>query len=395
MDKSEGRVLTTHTGSLPRSAELVDLVTRRIAGHEIDAERFLAVVQRDMEHVVAKQLEAGIVIGGDGEAPRPGFANYVTERMTGFGGVSQRKTLTDFANFPGYAALKAGDVDERFVEQANMVPVPAAQQPVHYDDDLAAVREELAIFAEVIDQAEGGFAETFVTAASPGIVSTMHVQDVEHPPYATDEEYVFALADELRKEYAFIVDQGHLLQLDCPDLAMEWIIMFGDRPLGEFLARVEVHIEAINRAIAGLPPDRIRLHACWGNLDSPHTDDIELREVLGLLYEAKVGALSIPLANPRHAHEWREFERTPPPDDMILIAGVIDSTTNYVEHPDLVADRICHVAEAVGDPTRIVAGVDCGFETWAGQSMVAHDVVWAKLGALSDGAQRASERLFA
>jgi 5-methyltetrahydropteroyltriglutamate--homocysteine methyltransferase len=394
MQKSDGQILTTHTGSLPRSRELVDLVMRRLGGDEVDPAAFREAAERDMAEVVARQLHAGIAIGGDGEAPRPGFASYISGRMSGFGGVSNRKTLTDFHNFPGYAALKAGEPDELFVDQANFFVVPAAQHEVHYDDDLAAVREELDLFATTLEAAHGRFAETFVTAASPGIVSTMHVQDDEHPPYATDEDYVFALAEELRKEYAYIVEQGHLLQLDCPDLAMERFIMFGDRPVGEFLARVEVHIEAINRAIVDLPPERVRLHVCWGNIDSPHTDDPALGEIVDLLYRANVGALSLPLANPRHAHEWRQLAATPPPGDMLLIAGVIDSTTNYVEHPDLVADRVCQVAEALGDPTRVIAGVDCGFETWAGQHMVAHDVVWAKLDALTEGAQRATKRLF-
>jgi len=394
MQKSDGQILTTHTGSLPRSRELVDLVMRRLGGDEVDPAAFREAAERDMAEVVARQLDVGIAIGGDGEAPRPGFASYVPERMSGFGGVSNRRTLTDFKNFPGYAALKAGEPDELLVDQANFFVVPAAQHRVHYDDDLAAVREELDLFATTLAAADGRFAETFVTAASPGIVSTMHVQDDEHPPYETDEDYVFALAEELRKEYAYIVEQGHLLQLDCPDLAMERFIMFGGRPVGEFLARVEIHIAAINRAIAELPSDRVRLHVCWGNLDSPHTDDPALGEIVELLYRADVGALSLPLANPRHAHEWRQLAATPPPRHMLLIAGVIDSTTNYVEHPDLVADRICQVAEAIGDPTRVIAGVDCGFETWAGQHMVAHDVVWAKLDALTEGARRATKRLF-
>jgi 5-methyltetrahydropteroyltriglutamate--homocysteine methyltransferase len=233
-----------------------------------------------------------------------------------------------------------------------------------------------------------------VTAATPGIVTTTLLRRDDNPAYATDEEYLLDMAEALRAEYERIVARGHVLQLDAPDLAMERHLMFRDRPLSEFLARVELHVEAINRAIAGIPRERVRLHVCWGNYDGPHVDDVELETLLPFVSEAHVGALSLPCGNPRHQHEWKALERRPLPDDMLLIAGVIDVTTNYVEHPEVVADRIERFARAIGDPRRVLASTDCGFSTFAGYTLVAEDVAWAKLETLARGAEIASERLF-
>jgi len=205
---------------------------------------------------------------------------------------------------------------------------------------------------------------------------------------------VLAVAKELKHEYDYVVSQGHILQLDAPDLAMERVIMFGDRPLGEFLERVELHIEAMNIALADIPKDRVRLHVCWGNWQGPHQDDVPVQDLLPLLYQANVGALSIPLGNPRHEHECKAFRDLPLPDDKVLIPGVIDVTTNYLEHPEVVANRICNIVDAVGDKTRVIAGTDCGFGTFASYEFVAQDVCWAKLGALAEGAKIASDRLW-
>jgi len=229
-----------------------------------------------------------------------------------------------------------------------------------------------------------------MTAASPGVIATILLS----AHYDSHEQYVMALAREMRKEYELIHARGLLLQVDCPDLAMERVRFFQNDSLEVFQRSVELHVEAINQATAGIPPDRIRLHVCWGNYDGPHTHDVPLEAVLPLFYRARVGALSLPLANPRHQHEYRVFKQHPLPDSMLLLPGVIDTTTNYVEHPEVVADRIAAAVEAVGDRTRVIASTDCGFGTFAGSEMVAHRVVWAKLGALTEGAAIASRRLF-
>jgi 5-methyltetrahydropteroyltriglutamate--homocysteine methyltransferase len=234
------------------------------------------------------------------------------------------------------------------------------------------------------------FVERFMSAASPGVIATVHLNAF----YDSHERYVLALAREMQKEYELIHARGLLLQLDCPDLAMERARFFGHEPLDRFVRAVETHIEAINRAVARIPPERIRLHVCWGNYDGPHTHDVPLEAILPALYRARVGALSLELANPRHAHEHKVLKRLPLPDGMLLLPGVIDSTTNFVEHPEVVADRICQAVDAVGDRSRVIASVDCGFGTFAGSEMVADSVVWAKLGALAEGARLASARLF-
>jgi 5-methyltetrahydropteroyltriglutamate--homocysteine methyltransferase len=215
----------------------------------------------------------------------------------------------------------------------------------------------------------------------------------DNPAYANQEEYVLGLAEELRNEYELVVSRGHVLQLDAPDLAMERMMTFHGRPLGDFLDHVELHIEAINRAVAAIPRDRVRLHVCWGNYEGPHVDDVELADVLPRLYEANVGAISLPTANPRHEHDWRAFQQHPLPDEMLLIIGTIDVTTNFVEHPQVVADRICRFADVVGKH-RLIASTDCGFGTSAGQVNVAEDVVWAKLASLTAGAELATRQLF-
>ena len=322
--------------------------------------------------------------------------------MTGFGGIAQRGTVTDFAKFPGYAALKmaalrgASNDDGDVTATASLYQMPEAQDSIRYDETLAAAREETALFAHSL--AESGvadrFAETFVTAAAPGIISTTLLRAEDNPAYATDREYVFALAAELKKEYDHIVSEGHILQIDAPDLALERQIMFLDKPLDAFLERAALHVEALNLALADIPPEKVRLHVCWGNWDGPHIDDIDLAPLLPILYEARVGALSIACANPRHQHEWREFRTHRLPDRMALIPGVIDVTTNYLEHPQVVADRICQFVDAVGDKERVIAGCDCGFSTFAGWVMVPADVAWKKMEMLSEGARIASERLW-
>jgi len=266
---------------------------------------------------------------------------------------------------------------------------PQAIAEIEYVD-LTDAGRECDLFQRCTDGEPRRFVERFMTAASPGTIATILL----NAHYDSHERYIRALAREMRKEYALIHARGLVLQLDCPDLAMERARFFQDESLEGFLNFVELHVDAINEAIAGIPPDRVRLHFCWGNYDGPHTHDVPLEPLLPLLYRARVGALSLPFASPRHQHEWKALERHPLPDGMLLLPGVIDTTTNVVEHPEVVADRIAAAVEVVGDRRRVIASTDCGFGTFAGSEMIAHSVVWAKLAALKEGAALATKRLW-
>jgi 5-methyltetrahydropteroyltriglutamate--homocysteine methyltransferase len=383
--RSERRILTTHVGSLPRPPALRDLLVRRDRGEAVDPAALAREVDAAVAHVVGKQLEVGIDVGNNGEQPRAGFSTYVAGRMRGFGGASRRLPARDLIDFPDYADMLA----RRRKDAARIADAPQAVAEVEYAD-LRPAAEECDGFLRETDGRAPGFTERFMTAASPGVIATILLS----AHYRSHEAYIRALAREMRKEYELIHSRGLLLQVDCPDLAMERVRFFQNDSLEAFQQAVALHVEAINQATAGIPADRIRLHVCWGNYDGPHTHDVALEAVLPLLYRARVGALSLPLANPRHQHEYRVLRRHPLPDSMLLLPGVIDTTTNYVEHPEVVADRIAQAVDAVGDRTRVIASTDCGFGTFAGSEMVAHRVVWAKLGALVEGAALASRRLF-
>jgi 5-methyltetrahydropteroyltriglutamate--homocysteine methyltransferase len=386
MLKSENRILTTHVGSLPRNPKLSDLLIRQERGEKIDEAMLEREAESAVAHVVERQLAAGVDIGNDGEQPRIGFQTYVPQRMKGFGGESKRPTPQDIREFPGYAAV----LQRRgMLSGAKVFNAPQAVGPLSYED-LGAVRKECDMFDRAAGGARRQFAERFMTAATPGIVATTMLNAY----FDSHERYVFAIADEMRKEYEYIHSRGLILQLDSPDLAMERTFLFQDKPVSDFVKIVELHIAAMNRALANIPRDRVRLHVCWGNYDGPHTRDVALEDILPAICQGRVGALSLEGANPRHEHEYKVLKRMPPPDGMVIIPGVIDSTCCYVEHPEVVADRICRVAEAIGDRTRVIAGVDCGFGTFAGWEMVPEDVVWAKLAALREGADLATRRLW-
>ena len=377
---SDDRILTTHAGSLPRPPALAELHGRRSRGEAVDPDELRRAVEEATAAVIAAQVDVGVDIGNDGEQARESFVTYVQHRMTGFGGESQRPMMRDLSEHPDFLELAV----PRFQRiKVSLMSAPAAIGDVAYRDG-----GELA--AECDLAADAPFAETFMTACSPGIVASA----MENRHYPSMEEYVRAVAAALRTEYLAIVDRGLLLQIDAPDLALERHTLFADRPLAEFLDWVELVIDAINGALAGIDPSRVRLHVCWGNYEGPHTHDVDLAEIQSRLYAAHVGALVISMANARHAHEVTCFERQPLPDSMALVAGVIDTTSNYVEHPEVVADRIERAARAVGDPARVIAGTDCGFDTTAGIGDVAPSLVWEKLRALRAGADRASERLF-
>jgi 5-methyltetrahydropteroyltriglutamate--homocysteine methyltransferase len=385
--RSEERILTTHAGSLPRPPGLVGLYVRRAAGEAVDPAELEAAGRAALDWVVPRQIAVGIDVGNNGEQQREGFFLHLQRRMSGFGGAWQRRQRGDVLRYPKFMAWMEAQQKGRSAV-SNFQP-PMAVGEVRYLDP-GAIRAECQDFRRALERAEGGFVEPFLTAPSPGIVAAA----MKNEHYESEEAYLSALADALRVEYEAIVGHGFLLQLDCPDLALERHIGYQDRPLRDFLSFVERVVAAINRALEQVPRERVRMHVCWGNYEGPHDQDVALAEIWPLIREARVGGFVFPFANPRHAHEYRCFAGGALNDDQILVAGVIDTLTNFVEHPEVVAERIERVAAAVGDPKRVLAGTDCGFDTSAGMGRVAEDVVWAKLRALHDGAQIASERLF-
>jgi 5-methyltetrahydropteroyltriglutamate--homocysteine methyltransferase len=352
---------------------------RRSRGEEVDLDDLRTAVEEATAAAIGNQMAAGVDIGNDGEQARESFVTYVQHRMTGFGDTSQRPLMRDLAEHPDFMELAL----PRFRRmKVNLMAAPAAIAEVTY-------RDTSELDAECALVADAPFAQTFMTACSPGIVASA----MENRHYDTQDAYVRAVAAALSTEYRAIAESGLLLQIDAPDLAMERHTLFWDRPLSEFLAWVELVVDAINGALDGIDPANVRLHVCWGNYEGPHTHDVAFEDIQPLLYEANVGALVVSMANARHAHEVGCFERRPLPDHMALVAGVIDTTSNYVEHPEVVADRIERAAAAVGDPRRVIAGTDCGFDTTAGIGDVAPSLVWEKLRALRAGADLASDRM--
>ena len=388
MRRSTERILTTHAGSLPRPEDLTGLFVRRARGESVGTDEIAAAGLDALRAIVPKQVEAGVDVGNNGEQQRDSFFLYLKERLTGLGGTWQRPSRADVDRYP--------DFKKRYLEQTSskgrVSPnegLPMAIGEVRYVD-AAAIEAECRDFSAVLNANPGAFSEAFMNAPSPGIVAAA----IKNQHYDTDLKYLQALGEALRVEYEAIVRAGFVLQIDAPDLALERHISFKDRPLSAFVDFVENVVSVINAALRNIPPDRVRLHVCWGNSKSPHDSDVPLEDILPTVRQAKVGALYLPFAGPRHAHEFRCFERFPLRDEQLLIAGVIDPLTNIVEHPEVVADRIGRVAAVLGDPSKVIAANDCGFDTSAGWGRVAPDVVWAKLRSLRDGARIASERLF-
>src|SRR5262245_38041772 len=387
MQSSQQRILTTHTGSLPRPRLLLDLLVRQERGEPIDKEEFDRQVEAAVKGVINKQLAAGIDIGNDGEESRSGFAGYVTQRMTGFGGGATRPPWRDFVDFPDFAELWQNRMTHQTT--AAILTTPQAVAEVEYTN-LNAAEQECDLFVRWYNGLPQKFTDRFMTAVSPGMVATYLLNAY----YNSHENYVLAVARQLKKEYELIHAKGLLLQIDAPDLACDHAWFFQHLSLQEFQKVVEFNVAAINLATENIPAHRIRLHVCWANIDSPHVHDAPLVELLPILYQAKVGALSVELANPRHQHEYAVFKQYPLPDSLLLIPGVIDPKTTYVEHPQVVANRIMQTVEAVGDRSRVIAGVDCGFSTVAGLEVVADSVVWAKLRTLREGADLAGAKLW-
>jgi 5-methyltetrahydropteroyltriglutamate--homocysteine methyltransferase len=388
MQKSAERILTTHTGSLPRPAELTRLYALRSGGNTVDEAEIDRAGRGAVRQVVRKQRAAGIDVGNNGEQQRDSFFLYLKTRLSGLGGSWQRPSRADVDRYPQFKRMWEEQHASK-TQVSALGGLPKAIGEVRYLD-ARAINDECRYFKTVLDENPGAFVEAFMNAPSPGIVTTA----VRNEHYDTLDAYLAALGNALQVEYEAIVQHGFLLQIDAPDLALERHITYKDQPLAAFIGFVERVVATINKAIASIPPERVRLHVCWGNSESPHDADVPLKDILPVLQQAKVGGFVLPFANPRHAHEFRCFEKYPLRDDQVLVAGVIDSLTNFVEHPEVVADRIERVAAVVGDPSRVLAGTDCGFDTSAGWGRVAEDVVWAKLASMRDGARLASRRLF-
>jgi len=388
MKLSQGRILTTHTGSLPRPPELVRLYTERLRGRTDLEEEIEAVGTAAVEAVVARQIEAGIDVIDNGEQQRESFVLYLRRRLSGMGGEGERKGPADVDDYPVFKAQRREEASRR-VAVTNVDFLPKAIGEIRYLDQ-ASVEKECSDFAAALKGHDGQYVEAFYTAPSPGLLASI----VKNEHYDTFDAYLAALGAALKVEYDTVARHGFVLQLDCPDLAMERHNSFRDRPIAEFLEFIEKVVDTINRAIAEIPRERVRAHVCWGNYEGPHDHDVPLAEVLPIVQRLDVGALVLPFGNARHAYEYHCLERFPLADDQAIVAGVIDTLSNVVEHPETIAERLVRVAEAVGDPTRVLAGTDCGFDTSAGNGRVAPDIVWGKLAALRDGARLASERLF-
>lgn len=384
MHRSEERILTTHVGSLPRDPVLSDLLIRDEAGEKVDRAEMARLAEKAVHHVVRQQVACGVDVINDGEQPRVGFQTYVPQRMKGFGGESKRPRSRDFTDFPIFGEFML----KRIPRRSKVTNAPQAIADVVYED-LGPANDEVRLFKSALKDLSPPPAETFMTAAAPGIIATTML----NAHYDTHEAYVFALARQMKKEYELIA-RDFVLQIDSPDLALERTVLFQDKTNAEFVAIAEMHVAALNEALSGIPRERVRLHCCWGNNEGPHTHDIPLAEVFPVLCQARVGALSIEFANPRHQHEYAALKKAKLPPEFILIPGVIDTTTNFVEHPEVVANRICEAVDAVGDRSRVIASSDCGFGTFAGYELVASDVVWAKLKACREGADIATRRLW-
>ena len=380
MKRSTERFLTTHTGSLPRPEDLIRTMFAKEEGVPVDAAALAARIRASVAEVVGKQIEAGVDVVDDGEMSKPSYATYPKDRLTGFAGASHPLQYQDLVDFPGMARRVFGDPGRARRK------TPACTGPVASRDDGAAAADAANLGAAL---AGAKAAEGFLTAASPGVIS-LFFRD-EH--YGSHEKYLFAIAEAMRPEYEAVARAGFVLQIDCPDLAMGRHIQYAALSTEEFRKAARLHIEALNHALANVPPDQARVHLCWGNYEGPHHYDVPLADIIDVVFTARVNGISFEAANPRHGHEWRVFERVKLPAGKVLIPGVIDSTTNFIEHPELVAERIARYAKLVGRDN-VIAGTDCGFGTWVGQSAVDPDIVWAKLATLAAGARLASKEFW-
>ena len=381
MSIGAGRTLTTHTGSLPRPDDLIQMMWAKADGIPVDEAALSDRIATAVQQIVDRQIDAGVAIVNDGEMSKPSYATYVKDRLHGFGGESvQNYFFADLVDYPRSAEMVAANPGRR----KRTAPACSGEISVR---DRDAIALDMANLGKAV--ASSPAAGTFSSAASPGVVSLFFANEF----YATDEEYLFAIAEAMRYEYETIAAAGATVQLDCPDLAMGRHSAYADMDIPEFRRRVAMNIEALNHAVRNIPAGRLRMHLCWGNYPGPHHRDVDLADIIDIVWTAKPQTVLFEAANPRHAHEWTLFESIEVPDDKILCPGVIEPQSNYIEHPELVAQRIERYAALVGRD-RVMAGVDCGFSVHVGMQGIDPDVTWAKLRALADGAAIASERLW-
>ncbi len=378
--RSIDRCLTTHTGSLPRPDDLVRMMYAKEEGQAVDRAELASQVRKAVAAVVARQREAGVDIINDGEMSKPSYATYVKDRLSGFGGTGNTFVYQDLADFPTLAKRVFGDPGR------SRRKTPACNGPIAVHDS-EAVRTDIDNLASAIGTSDRR--QVFISAASPGVISLFFRNEF----YSSADAYLEAIAAAMRVEYEAIVAAGFDLQIDCPDLAMGRHIQYANLDLAQFRRRAMKHVEALNHALANVAPERVRLHVCWGNYEGPHHYDVPFADIVDIVFSARPASVSFEAANPRHAHEWALFETVKLPQGKVLIPGVIESKSNFIEHPELIANRISNYARLVGREN-VIAGSDCGYGTWVGQAAVDPDVVWAKFGALAEGARIATRRFW-
>jgi 5-methyltetrahydropteroyltriglutamate--homocysteine methyltransferase len=378
--RSNERFLTTHTGSLPRPPDLIKMMYAKEEGVPIDRPALGQRIRAAVAEVVAKQVKAGVDIVNDGEMSKPSYATYIKDRLDGFGGTGNTFVYQDLAEFPTLQQRVFGDPGR------SRRKTPACNAPIAVRDKEAAATDTANLKAAM--EAEGR-KTGFMSAASPGVVSLFFRND----HYPSHEKYLEAIAEAMRHEYETVAAAGFILQIDCPDLAMGRHIQYADLDVKEFRKRIDLHVAALNHALRNIPTDRLRMHVCWGNYEGPHHCDVPLSDIIDIVFKARPSAISFEAANPRHGHEWTLFEKVKLPDGKVLIPGVLESKSNFIEHPELVAQRIGRYANLVGREN-VIAGSDCGYGTWVGQAAVDPDVVWAKLAAMAEGARIATKQFW-
>lgn len=371
------KILTTHVGSLPRSKQVTDLVFAKEAGVPIEEAGFNEIISAAVNDIVARQKAAGIDLPSDGEMSKISYATYIKDRLTGFDGDSSRRPPADLELFPNFLKRQASSGGTPTYRRPKCVSEIKVKSLEPLKDDVDAFQAALSA---------NGYAKGFMNSATPGVIALFQPNEF----YKTQDDYLEAVSEGMRIEYEGIVEAGFILQLDAPDLGLGRHMMYKDLDDAGFVIAAEKHIEVMNYALRNVPGDKVRMHVCWGNYEGPHICDIALKKILPSLLKAKPRALLFEGANPRHAHEWVDWKNVDLPDDYVLIPGVIDSTSNFVEHPELIAQRLKNFIDIVG-AERVIAGTDCGFSTFAGFGAVDPDIVWAKLKALSDGAEIASK----
>ena len=378
--RSTERFLTTHTGSLPRPGSLVTSMFAREEGVPVDSAALATQIREAVSGIVENQCNAGIDIVNDGEMSKPSYATYIKDRLDGFGGTSSSFKYQDLNDFPVLEQKVFGDPGR------SRRKTPACTGPISLRDAEAA-QVDTANLSAALDGRN--VSAGFMSAASPGVIALFFRDDF----YGSREAYLAAIAEAMRAEYRAVTDAGFILQIDCPDLAMGRHIQFAGLSLEEFRKQAALNIEALNHALEGIDPQMLRMHLCWGNYEGPHHYDVPIASIIDLVFQARPSAISFEAANPRHAHEWTLFETIKLPEGKVLVPGVLESKSNFIEHPELIAQRIGNYAALVGREN-VIAGTDCGYGTWVGQAAVDPDVVWAKFAAMAEGARIASRKFW-